>query len=358
MPRAQHPHRIPLWTAVAFALLSALPVAGEILQGAADGGLIVAGAGRAARVGAAVGSEPLELLAGEEPHAVVPLAAGAVVTAVGAGGQSGGIDISVVLRQRGETRRLPLPVAVDPLRLAPVPLVTAGELTGLAWLEGEGPRTLAVRWAPWTGAAWGPAVTVAPPAAGTQIALDGCTLGDGRSLLAWSAFDGTDDEILWTAGDGNGWPAPRRLHPANAVPDVTPHLLCDDAGGALVVWSAYHERHYRLEVAHFDGSAWRPAGLLPGRGAVEPSIHRLDGTLLVLYRTAEAQAWRVAELDASGRLRRVALAPDSDRDRPLLAAGDRGPILTWGAELPEANRAALDRPSLSLPWVAAERAEP
>ncbi len=351
MSLPKHPLRVLLcvvWTLVSG---SGSLWAAPVLQAAADGTVVVSGSG---------GGFPVpDRLGGEVPYAVVPLEDGLVAGATGSGDADAGLEIALVVQQDGQARRLALPTRERALRLAPVPLVSGGDLAGLAWLEGDGPRGLAVRWAGRDGEGWLPPRTLAAPGPGTQIALDGCVLADGRHLLAWAAFDGRDDEILWTVGDSDGFSTPRRLHAANEIPDVTPRLLCSADGNhpALVVWSAYEDGHYRLRVGRFDGAGWRPVSRLPGLGAVEPSIHRFDGRPLVLYRTAEAQAWRVAELTPDGAPRRLAAAAGSDRERPLLSVTARGPVLSWGAGLPAIHRSELGPPA-DLVWRPAEESMP
>lgn len=76
-------------------------------------------------------------------------------------------------------RIAPPPGAQGVLRTQPLPLLEKSRLAGLAWLEGDDRRRLAVKAAAWSGEEWEAVLTVAPPAAGTQTALSGAILDDG-----------------------------------------------------------------------------------------------------------------------------------------------------------------------------------
>jgi hypothetical protein len=69
-------------------------------------------------------------------------------------------------------------------RRGPVFFVEDGRLQGMAWLEGNDDRTLAVRAAEWDGHAWKAAEPVSSPGPGSQIALAAAVLSDGSWLLA------------------------------------------------------------------------------------------------------------------------------------------------------------------------------
>jgi hypothetical protein len=224
----------------------------------------------------------------------------------------------------------PVPGAQEGLaRLGAVPLVDGGRLAGIAWLEGDGGQALSVRASAWDGRAWGPVATVAAPGPGSQLALTGAVLADGSWLLAWSAFDGEDDEIVWSRRLGESWLPARRLSADNAVPDVTPALAA--AGdGALIAWSRYDGNDYRLMLARWSGGEWRDEAVAGGAGSLYPRfIGGGDGPRLLSF-AARAGGWAVHDFDARGRLVRRTLVTSKLRERPVALAGGEGEIrLRW-----------------------------
>jgi acyl-CoA thioesterase-1 len=201
------------------------------------------------------------------------------------------------------------------LRAEPLPLVEDGSLAGLIWLEGDDPRSLAVRYASWNGAAWDEPRLISPAGRGSQLALTAARLADGSWLLAWSAFDGHDDEIVWSRGSAGAWTRPQRLTD-NQVPDITPALAA--AGrGALVAWSQLAGDGYRLLVARFGDGRWsEPAAVAPG-GSLYPSFEPSSeaGRLRLRFRTARPRGWAAIELDTAGRPLRRAEWPDGGAER-------------------------------------------
>lgn len=313
----------------------------------------------------------LALPPGARLDAAAPLAGGWIATGTAptagaagtagdpAGPGNGGRDL-LLLAGGPRPAILPPPgERIGKLLAEPLPLVTGGRLTGLAWLEGDDPRALGVRYAAWNGGGWSSPRTISAPGQGSQLALTACRLAEGSWLLAWSAFDGHADEIVWsTGGNGNGtWTPPRKLT-ANRVPDITP-VLAPAGRGALIAWSQLAGDGYRLLVARYrDGSFGEPVVAARG-GSLYPSFETAAGTdrLRLLYRTAEPRGWAALELDAGGRPRRVATAADPPRraeaggagagagalDRPSLAGdGDRA-IFSWPGGGPE-------RTSSWQPW--------
>jgi hypothetical protein len=244
---------------------------------------------------------------------------------------SGGSEI-LLLAGEGETvSPLPAPPGrTAQLRREPLPLVDGDRLAGLAWLEGAGPRALAVRFAPWNGAGWGEPETVSPPGPGSQLALAAARLGDGSWLLAWSAFDGHDDEIVWSrrgagAADAAGttWSRPRRVAADDEVPDITPALVATP-GGALLAWSRFDGEGYRVVVARFRDGRWEAPRTVGPEGSLFPSFEPGTATgARLLFRTAAPAGWSVLDLDAAGRPRRSAAVPSADDARPVVR--DAGP---------------------------------
>ncbi|HEV3075588.1 MAG TPA: GDSL-type esterase/lipase family protein [Thermoanaerobaculia bacterium] len=274
-------------------------------------------------------------------------AAGNAGGASGTGGAGGGGRDLLLLAGGTRPGILPPPgERIGKLLAEPLPLVAGGRLAGLAWLEGDDPRALGVRYAAWNGGGWSAPRTISAPGQGSQLALAACRLADGSWLLAWSAFDGHDDEIVWSAGgNGNGtgtWTPPRKLT-VNRVPDITP-VLAPAGGGALIAWSQLAGDGYRLLVARYrDGLFGEPVVAAPG-GSLYPSFETSPGTgrLRLLYRTAEPRGWAALELDAGGRPRRVATAPD-----PPPQSAEAGGGGARGGAHAGAVAGALDRPSLA-----------
>lgn len=237
----------------------------------------------------------------------------------------------------------------------------AGDLLGATWLDGRSPRRLAVAFAPWNGAAWGPREPVAPPAAGSQLALTATATRDGDVLLAWSAFDGEDDEILWSRRAGTAWSTPARLAADNGVPDITPALFTPprtDRSQALAAWSRYQDGQYRVVLSRFDGRSWSEPVILGPAGSVFPSFAASPasrGTRL-LFRTARPRGWRVVELDPGGRPRRAAQALTGERQlpRPEIQETEAGLRFSWqGFEAGESGEPATEEPAtwiLRVPW--------
>jgi hypothetical protein len=213
-----------------------------------------------------------------------------------------------------------------------MPLVAGGELAGLAWLEGSDLRSLAVRVARWDGDHWTAPLTVAAPGPGSQIALTAATLSDGSWLLAWSRYDGADDEIVWTRSRGpeaDSWTPPRRIAADNRVPDITPALLATP-GGALAAWSRYDGENYRLVTARFDGRTWSAPRTVGPAGSVDPTWEgTAGGNSLLLARTAAPRGWLALEMDASGRPLRSAAVKAAGAERPAVDLSPDGATFHW-----------------------------
>jgi hypothetical protein len=263
--------------------------------------------------------------------AVIPLDGGWL--AAGTQNVASGTEL-LLARDDGETVTfLPVPSARSGrLRANPVPLVVAGgELAALAWLEGNDLRSLGVRFARWDGERWSTPHAVAAPGPGSQIALTAMTLSDGSWLLAWSRFDGNDDEIVWTRSRGpeaDSWTAPRRIAADNAVPDITPALVATH-DGALAVWSRYDGENYRLVTARFDGRTWSTPRTVGPVGSVDPSWTATAGNALLLARTAVPRGWIALEVDATGRAQRRAAVEAAGAERPTVDLSPAGATFRW-----------------------------
>ena len=256
---------------------------------------------------------------------------------------------------------LPSPRVTAPVVASPRPVHGGGVLRGVAWLEGAAEDHLAVRYAPWTGAGWGEAETVAARGPGSQLAVRAAVLDDGGVLAVWSRFDGSDDEIFWSLRHDGAWSAPRRLGDDDAVPDVTPTVTAIP-GGALAAWAGFDGHGYRVYAARFDGTAWsaqRPLGPL---GSAFPGFETAGGaaaTVALLYRTARPRGWTVVELgdDLTPRRRAHTDRATSVSARPVMVDDDgAGPVLRWpgdaagpGARQALRWRGAADAPAGESP---------
>ena len=240
-----------------------------------------------------------------------------------------GRELVIVLGEATGARGLPPPPSEGSrLRFSSVPLVDAGRFVGLAWLEGDHHRRLAVRAASWDGAQWGAAETISPPA-GEQVALQAAVLADGSRLLVWTAHDGGDDEITWSRRTRSGWSLPALVHEPNDVPDVRPTVL--EAGrGALLAWQWFDGSDYRLKLATFAGGLWTEKEYLGPPGSIQPSLHARPEGAVVLYRSVKEESWSLLSLDEVGAVRARASAPGTTLGRPLVdeSAGE-GLTLLW-----------------------------
>ncbi|MEM8995390.1 MAG: hypothetical protein AAGF23_11425 [Acidobacteriota bacterium] len=256
----------------------------------------------------------------------------------------------VVVRQ-GPQGMIALPVPTTSARVLLQPTVLTEPATGeprvLAWIEGSSPRESSVRAARWNGAGWDETVVLAPRGPGTQIALDAARLDDGSVLAVWSAFDGEDDEVVWSwTRDGATWSPPAAIS-ENAVPDVTPSVIAVD-GGAVVAWSGFDGNDYRVWTSRFDGERWSEARRHGERGSVFPSFspQKSAGPVLIYRQTAPA-AWRVSRLDGD-TLETSTVSLEVGTVRPVvLGADDAGLTLRADAA---AEGAAAKADSRRVPW--------
>lgn len=325
--------------------LTALSLAGTSPLLAGQGPILVSGKGTAR----------LELAA--ETHVSVPLPRGAALSSVAALGEgwiAAGITPAaepesgeILLLQGKGDKSATLPPPPDrraPVRQEPMPLLDGEHLQGLVWLEGADRSTFSVRFAAWTGKEWGEVQTISPGGQGSQLALATARLGDGTWLLAWSAFDGNDDEILWSRWDPSsreGWSRPRRAATDNNVPDITPALtVVGDT--ALLAWSRFDGEGYSTVISQLNADRWSaPKGVGPA-GTFYPSFESAaDGSWLLL-RQAEPRGWAVVELDGAGRPQREAALATAETARPVVSAPagpSKGVTFRWPAAAGQEARA-------------------
>ncbi|MEM7349682.1 MAG: hypothetical protein AAF657_02675 [Acidobacteriota bacterium] len=223
---------------------------------------------------------------------------------------------------------LAAPTVTDaPLLAQPIFVTDTARVHALAWLEGGAHNRLAVHAARRVGNAWGTTEIISPAGLGTQTALTSTVLADGTWLLAWAAYDGTDDEILWSRWSNGAWSAPQPVATDNRVPDITPTLRAT-AEGALLAWSRYDGNDYRVNVAHFDGIGWTEPAIIGTRGSTFPRFSDVS-ELTLTYQHADPRAWAVAELDATGQVLRRATVAEPRPDRPFLAVSGSTVTLEW-----------------------------
>ena len=251
-------------------------------------------------------------------------------TAAGVREKKDGAQLIVLERSHRGTRRLAVPDRQrHALRMRPSLAVQREELHGLAWLEGPDPLSLSVRAAARAGEEWQDVRIVAPPARGSQTGLVNTVLADGRWLLVWSAFDGRDDELLWSLGTRDDWSLPRTVGKGNTTPDIMPSLATT-ANGAVLAWSRLIEGHYRLMFARFQDGGWSRPEVVGPPGSLEPGFTSDGGELYLLYRHAWPQGWAVTELAGSRLGERLALFLDGDVSRPvLLGSSGEAVELRW-----------------------------
>lgn len=236
---------------------------------------------------------------------------------------------------------LPAPPAEHALQREPLPLTVGGELIALAWLEGDGDRTLAVRSARREGDGWSTPMVVSPPGPGSQLALSGVALPGGDLLLAWSAFDGDDDEILWSRLSDGVWSPPQPLNGANGVPDVTPALALVE-GVPTAVWSRYTPAGYTLYGARWETGGWIETGPVAAPGSLFPAFTQTAAGPVLTYRRAVPRSWVVAEVAAGGGALRQTATTEAARPVPL-SADDHGVSLLSTEGGAEATRLAWEK---------------
>ncbi len=249
-----------------------------------------------------------------------------------------------LLQGRGsEVTALPSP-ALEPAAelMQPAFIADRQRVQALVWLEGAAHDQLAVKVSRWLAGGWSAPETLSPPGKGTQIAPTTAVLDDGSWLVAWAAFDGQDDEILWSRFSDGAWSSPAGIAADNAVPDITPHLFATE-GGALAAWSRFDGNDYRINVARFDGERWSPPTVAGPAGSTDPAFSEAAEPYLV-YHHADPPGWAVIQLDAEGNVLREASLEVRAPGRPMLAeVSEQAVRFEWTS----AEKQLLSSP---LPW--------
>ncbi len=271
------------------------------------------------------------------------------LTSAGAHWYAAGVDegaaaprLLVLRGTDGQAREMAAP-ETDSLLVSHPVVVAGGEtLDALLWLEGDRFDALSVRAARFDGESFGTPEIIAPPGPGTQIALSAVKLSDGSMLAVWSAFDGEDDEILWSRTTRRGWSAPARVEEDDSVPDVTPSLRAV-SDGALLTWSSYDGNDYRVRLAKFEDGTWSATQTIGGKGSVQPSFSDIEGSPVVVFKTAVPRTWTVLALDGDSvtRPRAKGSIPLETNRRPLVDRSSEGLLsVHWPALDQEAAQQA------------------
>lgn len=319
----------------------------ELLTLNASGGLYVQQVYGRALIRDATGVSELSLPPGASVRSLEALEGGWMVAGEVDG--PGTTDLFLVRSENGERRSFPVPPNAPRqlLRLDPAPLVQGGQLVGLAWIAGARLRESAVFASLWSGVDWSPPEQVSPAGSGTQIGLTGAVLADGSWLLAWSAHDGGDDEIVWSLRGDRGWSEPRLLHPPNDNPDIVPRVVATGPG-ALAAWSSSDGATYRVRLAGFKEGAWQELDFVGPPASLRPALTAYGEGVLLLYRTVVPSTWTLLELDGRGApLRRMVLDRETTFRPALVPREGLPPAFEWpGTEIPVPMRLEAEWQSL------------
>jgi hypothetical protein len=210
-----------------------------------------------------------------------------------------------------------------------------GELVAAAWLEGPDPMSLRVKAADWDGSRWGPVTTIGKRSEGSQTGLTGTVLEDGSTLLMWSQFDGTDDELFFSWRQSVNWSRPERVSANNRLPDVAPSVS-STGKGALAAWSRFDGSTYRLWTASFERGEWREERLVGEPGSLFPRFLKRRGGLYLLYRrSADPRGWSIRGTAREDGREYVSFVPAETSSPPVLkVSSDTSITLDW----PQARR--------------------
>lgn len=310
------------------AFLAVSPAAAQLLQArVGDGDLLLQSSRQGSFLRRADGSRvELPFTATATVTSLAAVRGGERLFAAAVDGTGSSRHLLLLGGNAGKLEALTVPEVREAVELRePALLTDETGLRALAWLEGPAPRHQTLRLARRVEDGWQVPETVSPPGAGSQMALATAYAGKGVWILAWAAYDGHDDEILWSRFSlAEGASPPARLAEDNEVPDILPSLL-QTADGTLAAWNHYDGSGYRLEMARYDGRAWTTPVAAAPRGSLYPTLHATEvGTLLLYQKGSSPRGWIVAELDRSGNVTRTAVATTEVSERPavLTAAGE------------------------------------
>jgi len=319
-------------TLLGVAVLAASASGAGVFQATREGGELYAVQGRETlRIGRLGGiEEEVEIPPGASIQDLEPTRSGWL--AAGHSPTPEGTELLVLEQSEGTISSLPVPQVLGAkLSGQPILLIQDDSLVGLVWAAGNELRGLEIWAAEWLYGKFADPELVSPQGPGSQLAPRGVVLDDGSWLVVWAAFDGEDDEIVWSRRIQGEWTKPARVAGDNAVPDITPALAAID-GGALLAWSWYDGNDYRMKTSRFLTGTWTGPRSFGERGSLYPSLIQTDEGGLLLYKTVEPASWTVLAFDRQGTASRRAVIPVDVEERPLLAIdeGD-GALLRWQA---------------------------
>lgn len=78
----------------------------------------------------------------------------------------------------------------------------------------------------------------------------------GTPWLAWTGYDGTDDDIYYTYWKGNEWKKPEKVNTDDGWPDTLPILALNKEGAPEVRWSGFNGSKYIRYFSTWDSSRW------------------------------------------------------------------------------------------------------
>ena len=262
-----------------------------------------------------------------------------------------GGELVLLLSAGGGSHQIDEPSGRFGFRQRATLLVSHGRLEGLAWLEGDGGEKNSVVVARRVGDLWAPSETVSPLSDQAQLALSGTVLGDGSFLLVWAAVDGDDEEIMWSRYGDSAWSEPARIHPDNSVPDIVPAVAAVH-GGALVAWSQFDGKDYRLKIARFDGENWHDTEFSGEEGSLYPTVFGVGARVGFLYSTVSPRTWSLVQVNPSGRVVRRSGIARQVEPRPLVfeASEDRV-IIRFAGEDTGHVTSGSSAMEMSLEWV-------
>ncbi|MDH4466682.1 MAG: sialidase family protein [Bacteriovoracaceae bacterium] len=124
---------------------------------------------------------------------------------------------------------------------------------------------------------------------GPQMAMN----SDGKIVISWQQFDGTDYQIYYSYFDGSNWHHPSSLSD-NISNDgqysYSPQVAINDDGKIIITWYQSDGTNYQIFYSYYDGTSWdHPSGLSDnispdGQEAISPQVvMNNDGKILITW---------------------------------------------------------------------------